>query len=52
MEIVKTSQNFTTECMTVDQQSNSEVPDEKKSTEDVPLTKDEIDALKHYATGM
>jgi hypothetical protein len=38
--------------MTVEQANNQEGAEEKKPSEPLPLTKDEIEALKHYATGM
>ena len=38
--------------MTVEQAHNADSHEEKKQTEAAPLTKEEIDALKHYATGM
>ena len=38
--------------MTVEQPKKSEPMEEKKSTEPLPLAKEEIDALKAYAMGM
>ena len=36
----------------MEQNNTAESKDEKKSNEPIPLTKEELDALSHYATGI